>query len=69
MTSFAPDELRLFPHKVLVVCGEADTLTGPPGVLADCFSDARAVVLPKRNHHSTVGDRVYKDAVLEFLSD
>jgi pimeloyl-ACP methyl ester carboxylesterase len=65
---FAPDELRLLPHRVLVVCGEQDTLTGSPEPLAEGFSDARAVVVPKRNHHSTVGDRVYKDAVLEFLA-
>jgi len=23
--------------------------------------------VPRRNHHSTVGDRIYKDAALEFL--
>jgi pimeloyl-ACP methyl ester carboxylesterase len=66
--TFAPDELGLLPQKVLVVCGAEDTLTGPPDALAGAFSAARAVVVPKRNHHSTVGDRVYKDAVLEFLS-
>ena len=65
--TFAPDELGLLPQKVLVVCGAEDTLTGSPQPLADSFADARALAIPKRNHHSTVGDRTYKDAVLEFL--
>ena len=28
----------------------------------------RLVIIPKRNHHSTVGDRAYKDAVVAFLA-
>jgi pimeloyl-ACP methyl ester carboxylesterase len=67
--TFAPAELKLLPHKVLVVCGADDTLTGSPEPLANAFADARALLVPRRNHHSTVGDRVYKDAVLEFLAD
>jgi pimeloyl-ACP methyl ester carboxylesterase len=67
--SYAPDELALFPHKILVVCGALDTLTGPPEPLAEAFYDARALVIEKRNHHSTVGDAHYKDAVLAFLSE
>jgi pimeloyl-ACP methyl ester carboxylesterase len=67
--SYAPDELMLLPHKVLVVCGALDTLTGPPEPLAEAFTDARALTIPKRNHHSTVGDALYKDAVLSFLSE
>jgi pimeloyl-ACP methyl ester carboxylesterase len=67
--SYAPDELMLLPQKILVVCGALDTLTGPPEPLAEAFSDARVVIIPKRNHHSTVGDALYKDAVLSFLSE
>jgi hypothetical protein len=31
------------------------------------FSAARAVDIPGRDHNRAVGDKVYKDSVLEFL--
>ena len=64
---FAPGELRQISHPVLVVCGEQDETSGRPEPLADSFPRGRAVLVPKRNHHSTVGDRLYKEAVTEFL--
>jgi len=50
-----------------VVCGEKDDLTGAPEGLAAAFADGRAVTVPGRDHMSAVGDKVYKQAVLEFL--
>ena len=61
------DELATIPHPVLVVCGEQDDTSGPPEPLAAAFPNGQALVVPRRNHHSTVGDRLYKDAALEFL--
>ncbi len=52
---------------VLVVCGEKDDLTGAPDGLAAAFADGRAVTVPGRDHMSAVGDKVYKQAVLDFL--
>lgn len=52
---------------VLVVCGENDALTGGPDALAAAFADGRAVTVPRRDHMTAVGDKVYKQAVLEFL--
>lgn len=52
---------------VLVVAGEKDDLTGDPAVLAACFQNGRAVVPPRRDHLNTVGDKVYREAVIEFL--
>jgi pimeloyl-ACP methyl ester carboxylesterase len=63
-----PHELARMSHPVLVVCGELDDTSGRPELLANAFPNARALIVPKRNHHSTVGDRIYKDAVLEFLA-
>jgi pimeloyl-ACP methyl ester carboxylesterase len=63
-----PHELAQMPHPVLVVCGEQDDTSGPAEPLAREFPNGRAVTVPRRNHHSTVGDRVYKDAALEFLN-
>lgn len=66
--SLTENELRLLPQQVLVVCGAEDDLTGSPDPLAAAFAQGRALSIPRRNHHSTVGDRAYKDAVVEFLS-
>ena len=52
---------------VLVVCGEKDDLTGGPDALAHAFADGRAVTVPHRDHMTAVGDKVYKQAVLDFL--
>jgi len=52
---------------VLVVCGEKDDLTGGPDELAGAFADGRAVTVPNRDHMTAVGDKVYKQAVLDFL--
>ncbi|HEY1631728.1 MAG TPA: alpha/beta hydrolase [Rhizomicrobium sp.] len=65
--AFTKEELGRSTRSVLVVCGESDALTGPPGPLAAAFVDGRAVVVPKRDHMTTVGDKVYKQAVIDFL--
>jgi pimeloyl-ACP methyl ester carboxylesterase len=64
---FTTAELKQSQRPVLVVCGENDDLTGPPGPLADAFADGRAVMVPRRDHMTTVGDKVYKQAALEFF--
>lgn len=64
---FKASELKQSRRPVLVVCGEDDVLTGPPGPLANAFADGRAVMIPHRNHMTTVGDKVYKQAVLDFF--
>jgi len=63
------EELGRLKHPVLVVCGEEDTVSGRPEPLARLLGNARAVVVPKRNHHSTVGDLRYKQAAREFLAE
>jgi pimeloyl-ACP methyl ester carboxylesterase len=52
---------------VLVVCGAKDELTGAPDPLARAFADGRAVTVPNRDHMTVVGDKLYKQAVLDFL--
>jgi pimeloyl-ACP methyl ester carboxylesterase len=64
---FSADELREITQPVLVVCGSDDNFTGSPGPLAEAFANGKAVVLPSRNHHSTVGDKLFREAVIEFL--
>jgi pimeloyl-ACP methyl ester carboxylesterase len=65
--TFNAAELSGSTCPVLVVCGENDVLTGPPGPLAAAFADGRAVSVAKRDHMTTVGDKVYKEAVLKFF--
>jgi pimeloyl-ACP methyl ester carboxylesterase len=68
-TTFSPSQLAEIPQKVLVVCGSADTLTGRPGPLAAAFPRGRSVTIERRDHMTSVGDKLYKQAVLEFLKE
>ena len=52
---------------VLVVSGSEDVIGGSAEDLAQLIPGAEAVTVPKRDHMRTVGDRVYKEAVLAFL--
>jgi pimeloyl-ACP methyl ester carboxylesterase len=52
---------------VLVVAGEKDEVAGDVETLVDAIPGARGVTLPGRNHMNAVGDRSYKQAVLDFL--
>lgn len=65
--SFGPRDLKTILHPVLIVCGALDETSGRPEALAECFAEGRAVVVPRRNHHSTVGDRLFKEAARDFL--
>jgi pimeloyl-ACP methyl ester carboxylesterase len=52
---------------VLVVVGEEDVIGGDAAALAALMRNARAFTVPKRDHMRTVGDKAYRQAVLEFL--
>ena len=52
---------------VLVAVGTDDVIAGPPEALAALIPGAEALPIPRRDHMLAVGDRVYKDGVLEFL--
>ena len=67
--NLSTQELRALRQKTLVVCGEDDTMAGSPEPLAKSLGDAEMLIIPKRNHHSTVGDRTFKEAVLAFLAN
>jgi pimeloyl-ACP methyl ester carboxylesterase len=66
---FTRDELGHAGMPVLFVCGEKDASTADPDGLASAFPRGRAVTVPNRDHMTTVGDKVYKQAVLEFLQE
>lgn len=67
--SFSASEMQHVQTPTLIVIGETDATTGPVGALASTIAGARAVTVPKRDHMTTVGDKVFKAAVLSFLDE
>lgn len=53
---------------VLIAVGTIDDIAGPARELAAMIPGARVLDIPGRDHMRTVGDKVYKSGVLDFLS-
>src|SRR5271169_6323671 len=53
---------------VLVAVGSEDRIAGSPQELAALIPGAQALAIPGRDHMLAVGDRVFKSAVLGFLT-
>jgi pimeloyl-ACP methyl ester carboxylesterase len=54
---------------VLVAVGSEDTLAGSAHELAALLPAGRALEIPRRDHMLAVGDKVFKQAVLDFLAE
>ncbi|MEI2383965.1 alpha/beta hydrolase [Breoghania sp. JC706] len=54
---------------VLVAVGTRDEISGSAQKLADLMQNARVLDIPRRDHMLAVGDKVYKEGVLEFLGE
>ncbi len=52
---------------VLVAVGTEDVIAGPAAGLTALIPGAEALPIPRRDHMLAVGDRVYKEGVLDFL--
>ena len=52
---------------VLVAVGGNDVIAGSPADLAALIPGAKALVIGDREHMKAVGDKIYKEGVLEFL--
>ena len=61
------EELARISVPVLVVAGEKDDIAGDVATLVAAIPGARGITLPNRNHMNAVGDRGYKEAVIDFL--
>jgi pimeloyl-ACP methyl ester carboxylesterase len=59
--------LAMIKAPVLVVAGGADSVAGPVEPLVEAIPGARGLTLPQRNHMNAVGDKTYKQAVVEFF--
>ena len=64
----SPADMARIDVPALVAVGTADDIAGSAQALAALMPDARAVDIPGRDHMLSVGDRVFKKAVLEFYS-
>jgi pimeloyl-ACP methyl ester carboxylesterase len=63
-----PAVLSSITAPTLVCVGTRDDVAGDPHPLASLFQSVRIVDIPGRDHNRAVGDRIYKQAVLEFLA-
>jgi pimeloyl-ACP methyl ester carboxylesterase len=54
---------------VMIAIGTKDAIAGPAADLAALIPGSRAVDIPGRDHMLAVGDKVYKAAAVEFLSE
>lgn len=63
------EAFRRLPQPVLIVNGSQDQIAGSADQLARLIPNARLVIIPERDHMTTVGDPRYKDAVLQFLRE
>ncbi len=63
------EELGDITAPVLVAVGTEDDVAGRAEPLANAIPGARVLHIPGRDHMRAVGDRVYKQGVLEFLEN
>jgi pimeloyl-ACP methyl ester carboxylesterase len=63
-----PAVLSRITAPTLVCVGTRDDVAGDPHPLAPLFQNVRIVDIPGRDHNRAVGDRAYKQAVLDFLA-
>ena len=61
-------EVSAIVAPTLVAVGEKDPIAGDPHRLAALFQRGQALDIPGRDHNLAVGDKVFKAAVLGFLS-
>jgi pimeloyl-ACP methyl ester carboxylesterase len=63
-----PEELGKISRPVLVAVGSEDVIAGSGPELAKLIPGAEALDITGRDHMKAVGDRVYKQGVLDFLA-
>jgi pimeloyl-ACP methyl ester carboxylesterase len=61
-------EVGVIKLPVLVAVGTEDEVAGSPEELAALIPGARALPIPGRDHMLSVGDKVFKEGVLDFLN-
>jgi pimeloyl-ACP methyl ester carboxylesterase len=62
------DEVKRITAPALVAVGSKDVIAGSAEALAALLPHGRALDIPNRDHMLSVGDRVFKAGVIEFLN-
>jgi pimeloyl-ACP methyl ester carboxylesterase len=62
-----PRDLARIETPTLICVGTRDEVAGDPHPLGSLIRDVEIVDIPGRDHNRAVGDRIFKQAVLEFL--
>lgn len=62
------EEAAAIAVPTLIAVGTTDDIAGSASRLADVIPRSQVLDIPNRDHMRAVGDRVYKDGVLEFLA-
>ncbi|MGQ4273059.1 alpha/beta fold hydrolase [Terrihabitans sp. B22-R8] len=63
-----PEQLAQIGCPVLIAVGTEDDVAGSSAKLASCIPGAQVLDVPGRDHNRTVGDKVFKSGVIDFLS-
>jgi pimeloyl-ACP methyl ester carboxylesterase len=61
------EEISRIRQPVLVAVGTKDDIAGSPQKLAALMQHAEVLEIPNRDHMVAVGDKVYKQGVVDFL--
>jgi pimeloyl-ACP methyl ester carboxylesterase len=61
--------LRRVTRPVLIAVGTEDVIAGSPEQLAALIPNSKILTIPRRDHMKTVGDKVYKRGVLDYLAE
>jgi pimeloyl-ACP methyl ester carboxylesterase len=62
------DEAASIKLPVLIAVGTTDEIAGSAQALQQVIAGSEVLDIPNRDHMRAVGDRVYKEGVLDFLS-
>jgi pimeloyl-ACP methyl ester carboxylesterase len=68
-TAMDPKRFVEINAPVLICVGTKDDVAGDPHIFEPLFNNIRIVDIPDRDHNRTVGDRLYRQAVLDFLAE
>jgi pimeloyl-ACP methyl ester carboxylesterase len=63
------EDLAKLAVPALVAVGTRDVIAGSAKELADILPDARVADIPGRDHMVAVGDKVFKQAALDFFAE
>ena len=66
--SLAPEHLAGVTVPVLIVVGELDEVAGSPEALGALIPGSEVVVIPRRDHMRSTGDKAFVSAALDFLA-